>query len=74
VGRPSTTRVLHRIVAREAREPLVLRVSHPLAWPRASLASPELGGARPVAPGNDGTVSIDLRGLRIYARVQGEES
>lgn len=78
-GRPSTSRVLHRIVGAESTEPLELLVEHPLAlWRSATLASPELPGRRDVRVTRSGSapgavrLSIDLRGIRIYAMIRGE--
>jgi hypothetical protein len=77
-GRPPKTRVLHRIEARTARDPLVIDVD--LAgtgyapWRGASLGSPELAAPRTVGleQRDAGTMrlTIHLSGLRMYAIVR----
>ncbi len=77
-GRPPKTRVLHRIEARAAQEPLVIDVDLTgtacAAWRGASLGSPELAVPRAVGLENRGDgaarLTIDLSGLRMYAVVR----
>jgi len=80
-GRPSTSRVLHRITAPESTGLLEFVVAHHLArWQSASLVSPELAASRavrcePVAGASAAVkLSVYLRGIRIYGMVQGEET
>jgi hypothetical protein len=76
-GRPPKTKVLHRIEARPAGEPLVIDVDLAgtgcAAWREASLGSPELTAPRAVGLEQRGAgavrLAVDLGGLRMYAVV-----
>lgn len=77
-GRPPKTRVLHRIEAGLAREPLVLDVELAGtgcdAWSAAELLTPEQPSPRVVRVEPRGAsaarLAIDLTGLRLYAMVR----